>query len=489
MTPIAAEQASHHHRRSAIRPAALVGMALGYLAIVTAIALQAAQPRTRMLAVAGAPAELACPASPVPALAGPSYAGKTLRNLNFAHQDLRNADFSGAVLDGVVFIGANLQGASFRGAKFTNSLNGESATALPTDFSEADLGSTCFIGADFQASAAPVYMTGANLACADFSAVDISRLNVIFGPQLILGSAPDCQTRFRWTVMNCEFIDQWPQLDLSHGSLGACAAGPGATALIGRNFDKASMAGFSFYQAELAGTSWRGAQLQGANFAYADLSNAVFVGAQLGVQPGTGSTLAPANFTGAFMLGADLTSADLRSVTLAGAHIYGGNQANGGVSFVNASLDGADLSGALIPAGVFSGSLTNASFNAAMLVNATFSGANLSYARFNSAYLQGVDFSAASSMNGTSLNNASVATAAGSWSFTEQDGTPYTYPYGATKLGLAATTADAFCPSSETGPCTGTKLTPLDGGPYPPVPACTPAPPTWTNCLPPVPRP
>jgi hypothetical protein len=157
------------------------------------------------------------------------------------------------------------------------------------------------------------------------------------------------------------------------------------------------------------------------------------------------------------------------------------------VSFVRTRLDSADLSKAILPAAVFSGSLTSASFDGAMLVNAIFNGADLSFTKFVGAYLHGTDFSTASSMQGTSLNNASVSTADGSWTFTEQDGTPYTYAYGATKLGLAATTNTAFCPDSDTGPCVGAKLTPVSGGPFPPVPACVPKPPRYDNCLPPVP--
>lgn len=473
--------------RRLFHPVVIAVIVLMNLAAATAVGLKAQQ-RPRALAVANAPTDLSCPDSPVRNIVGPNFSGKTLVNQNFAYQDLRNANFSGAVLDGVVFIGANLQGASFRGAKFTNAQNGvEAATALPTDFSEADLTGACFVGADFQAKAAPVYMTGANLACADFSVTDISQLNVVFGPQLKLGDGTTCRTRFRWTVMNCEFIDQWSQLDLSHGALGACAAGPGKSVLKGRNFDNAAMDGFNFYQAQLHGTTWRNTQLHGANMAYTDLSGAILIGAQMGVQPGSGSSLTPANLTGAYMLGVDLTDADLRSVSLVGAHIYAGNQANGGVAFVRTRLDSADLSSAVIPAGVFSGSLTNATFDGTVLANATFNGADVRYAKFVNAYLHGADFSSASSMDGTSLNNSSVSTVAGYWSFTEQDGTPYTYAYGVTQLGLAATSTGAFCPNSDTGPCIGNKLTPVKGGPYPPAPACVPKAPRYDNCPPPKP--
>jgi len=451
---------------------------------------------------ADAPNDLACPAQPAGPAQPANYANKTLVNVNFAWRDLRNADFSGATLDGVIFVGANLSGANFKNARFTNSLNGSNAANLPTDFSEAKLGSACFVYANFEATAAPVYLTNADLTCADFSGTDISRTNAIFGtaPQVTPGDS--CRTRFTWTTLNCEFIDVWPQLDVSNSALGTCARGTTNTALVGRDFTGARMDGFDFFQANLAGVTFNQTQLHGANLAYSNLKGAKLVGLQGGVQPGSGSALSAVNLTGAYMVGVDLTDADLRSATLAGAHIYGGSAANGGVNFVRTRLDSADLSGALLPAAVFSGSMSNAVFDCvnkvlpdktvvsdcAVLVNAVFNGADLSFAKFNSTYLQGANFSAAASVHGTSLNNASVSTASGTWSYTEQDGTPATYGYGATALGSIGTGTGAFCPNNGASPCnTAAKLTPVSGGPFPLIPKCVPKGPRFDNCLPPKP--
>jgi uncharacterized protein YjbI with pentapeptide repeats len=286
--------------------------------------------------------------------------------------------------------------------------------------------------------------------------------------------------------MNCEFIDLWPKIDLTHSSLGACAAGSTSTVLIGRDFSGAQMNQFNFFEAELHNVNFSRASLIGANFAYSDLRGAKLIGAQLGVAPGSASTQPVTNLTGAYMLGVDLTDADLRSANINGAHIYGGTALNGGVSFVRTRLDSADLSNALLPAAVFSGSLTNAVFDSAVLVNASFNGATLTNAKFNNAYLQGTDFSSVSSINGVSLNNAGVSSAAGNWSYTEKDGTPVTYGYGATLLGAIATGGGAFCPDSSQSACsTAAQLVPIRGGPFPPTPTCVPRPPRYDNCLPP----
>jgi uncharacterized protein YjbI with pentapeptide repeats len=434
-----------------------------------------------------APLDLACPQQPAGPAQPANHAGQTLVNVNFAWRDLRNADFSGATLDGVIFVGADLRGANFRNARFTNSLNGSKAANLPTDFSEAKLGSACFIKAAFQATAAPVYLTNADLTCTDFSGTDISKLNAIFGDAPLVTPGSSCRTRFTWATMNCEFIDLWPQVDLSNSALGACAAGPTPTVLVGRDFTGAMMDGFDFYQANLAGVTFSNAQLHGANLAFTNLKGAKFIGAQGGVQPGTGSSVSAINLTAAYMVGVDLTDADLRSATLTGAHIYAGTATNGGVSFVRTRLDSADLSGALLPAAVFSGSLTNAVFDSAIMPNASFNNADLSFAKFVSTYLHGVDFSKASSVHGTSLNNAAVSLAAGNWNFTEQDGSITTYAYAATLLGAIGTGSGAFCPSNEVSPCTGTKLNPVANGPFPPVPKCVPKGPKYDNCLPPKP--
>jgi len=119
-------------------------------------------------------------------------------------------------------------------------------------------------------------------------------------------------------------------------------------------------------------------------------------------------------------------------------------------------------------------------FNQTVLVNATFNGANLTDAKFDTAYLQGTNFSTASSVFSATLRNAAVSTTSGTWTFTEQDGTPFTFSYNATALGAFASDASVICPNNASGPCTANKLTPVANGPYPPQPACVP---TYQFCF------
>jgi hypothetical protein len=66
--------------------------------------------------------------------------------------------------------------------------------------------------------------------------------------------------------------------------------------------------------------------------------------------------------------------------------------------------------------------------------------------------------------------------------YTEQDGTPYTFSFGETVL---KTDDSVICPDSSNGPClTADSLCPVDMGPNPPIPMCTPVPEyCHLNCL------
>jgi hypothetical protein len=189
----------------------------------------------------------------------------------------------------------------------------------------------------------------------------------------------------------------------------------------------------------------------------------------------------------------DLTDADLRSVDLTSAHLYGDQQQT---LLVRVRLDSANLANAICSGAHFSGSLNNAVFVGAQLVNTVFNDATLTGTKFDDAYLQGTDFSAARSVRGAVLSNAAVSGAAGTWSFTEMDGTPFTIRYEATKLGPLATDNSVRCPNGALGPCCadanvsaclGAKLKPVRNGPFPPMPACVPRPPRYDNCITPMP--
>ena len=87
-------------------------------------------------------------------------------------------------------------------------------------------------------------------------------------------------------------------------------------------------------------------------------------------------------------------------------------------------------------------------------------------------------------MLGVTLRNAAVSTAPGSWTFTEQDGTPFTYEYAATQLGALATDPSIICPNNANGPCGPGTLTPVNNGPFPPIPPCVPSREfCYENCL------
>jgi uncharacterized protein YjbI with pentapeptide repeats len=267
---------------------------------------------------------------------------------------------------------------------------------------------------------------------------------------------------------------------------GGCNFPDGTTQFKGANLQYAYLENVGLVEADLENTDFGHAFLIGADLNFANLMGANLASAQLGVAPGSG--VKAATLSNAFMINVDLTSADLRSVDFHGAHIYG---AATDALFVGAQLDSADFTDAILSGAVFSGSLTSAVFDGAQLVNATFNGATLTNAKFTNAYLQGADFSTAETVTGMNLSNAAVSTnltstkctliPPGAWTYTEQDGVPYTYSYGETKLKSDGTVT---CPDNHIGNCTsGDSLCPIEMGPFPPVPACAPSPEfCWENC-------
>lgn len=268
---------------------------------------------------------------------------------------------------------------------------------------------------------------------------------------------------------------------LTDGSRGINLAGQdlsGTTQFAGLDLRGTNFNGASLYEADMNSADLSGASLVGSNLSYADLHGAKLVGTQLGVTPGSGAS--STRLVGAYMVGVDLTDADLRSADLSLAHIYGL------VNFTRTRLDSAAFSSAVLAEANFtSSSLNNANLYNATLINASFSGALLSNAKFDQAYLQGANFGGAAAMQGISMANAVVSTATGYWTYKEQDGTPSTYGYAATQLGVLGTSqASVVCPNGQFGPCsTAAQLTPLRGGPYPPVPPCIPQPPQYRNCV------
>jgi len=303
--------------------------------------------------------ELACPRSPSSAH-GKNFSGRTLTGANFTGQDLTNANFEGATLTSVVFINANLTGANFRNAKIADSQH----TALPTDFSFADLTSACFIGVQFQGT---TYFTYATLTCADFSQTDLSTGKAIFGDtSLDLNPQASCgRLAFRATIMNCELIGQWKGLDLSSANVSACKA-----QFKGHDFSGAVLAQVVFDGIDLTGTKWDGAVLTGASFQGATLDNATGL---------AGTTAQPSQLSGT-----KFNNASLKGVDLSNAHLYGAN-------FTNANLENASLSGAFLTnnPNATPPILDAAKFTGAHLKNVNLSSAKLSSVLFNNASFYG----------------------------------------------------------------------------------------------------
>ena len=326
----------------------------------------------------------ACPTSPSTA-SGRDFRGQKLDFVNFSRLDLTNANFQGATLKGAVFIGANLTGANFSNAKFVDT----GSPARTTDFSFATLQNACFIGASFAAS---TYFTYATLTCADFSLTDISTGNAIFGDEPLRYAPPSdtgCRTSFRRAAMNCEFMGDWKNFDLSDAVVVAC---------------RQELADHDFSGAMMAGLNFASMVLDGSNFAGANLMRAVFTGASLQcVGTGAakqcvdlskaqlqGANLSKANLTGANMAGAFLSS-DIKAnqpyaASLTGAHLKNVNLANAQLSGVDFSYANFFSSGPANPSGC-SSSAAGFTASCASAFGATMLGTN-----FTRAFLYGVDF-------------------------------------------------------------------------------------------------
>ena len=202
---------------ASVRMSAKVGAAL----LLLVLALMSGGRVGGQASVPSTPASGPTPACPPSLVAnGHDYHGLTLALCSFSGQDLTNANFAGATLTGVVFIKTNLTGGDFSGATFADSGN----ATLPTDFTFANLSNAKFVGAKFNG---PTYLTYATLSCADFSGpvsgtTDLSNGNAIFGDSPLDIDTKQCRPKFRGTTMNCEFVAQWNQLDMSNAKIAAC---------------------------------------------------------------------------------------------------------------------------------------------------------------------------------------------------------------------------------------------------------------------------
>jgi uncharacterized protein YjbI with pentapeptide repeats len=366
-----------------------------------------------------------------------------------------------AVAKGVTIQNTDLRGVSFGGADLTNSVFASNMLDQTTKFA------------------------GTTLAGVDFSQENLGR-SVDLSEALLSDT-----TNFAGAVLS-DFPNSQQGVNLScvvsaQTETGGCHFPIGSTQFKGANMQYATLANSGLTEVSLEGAMLNEANLIGAKLSFASLKGAKLVGAHLGVPPGMQGAAVLSN---AYMINVDLTDADLRTVDLSSAHVYG---AATDALFVRTLLDSADFTNAILAGAVFTdASLPAATFNGAQLVNANFDGATLSNAKFDGAYLQGADFSSAKAVNGMILSNAAVSTTLtstkctlippGSWMYMDQDGVPYTYAFGATKLKSDATVT---CPDGAGGPCTtGDSLCPIMMGPFPPIPPCVPAAQyCYENCL------
>jgi uncharacterized protein YjbI with pentapeptide repeats len=363
-----------------------------------------------------------------------------------------------ATAEGVILQNADLTNVSFNGADLTNSTFASNTLDNTSSFAGSILAGVDFTKQDLGKS---VDLSGAYLSqTTDFTGAGLSDATSQQG--VILSCIPDQGTG------GCDFPAQTMQFK-------------------GANMQYAQLDNVGLSQANLQNTNLANASLVGADLNFASLEGASLAGALLGVAAGSGSA---ASLRGAFMINVNLTDADMRGVDLSEAHLYG---ATTDALFVRTHLESVDFTAAILAGAVFTNAfLTNATFNGAQLVNANFDGADLSGGKFDDAYLQGADFSTAALVTGMSLSNAVVSTTLtstmctlilpGYWTYMDQNGTPYTYQYGETKL---QTDDTVVCPNGERGPCaTGDSLCPVNSGPYPPIPPCIPvAQYCYENCL------
>ena len=404
-----------------------------------------------------------------------------LELVDFRNVDLSGARFLGTAMSGVDFSGATLTGASLTGGPGACTMvmpsqpvvttcdaqcvfGTEPTSGRITDFTSAILGSTDAPSVQLAGQKlSGVVLAGAQLTAGAFDGYDLSGSNLtgadLTGTQLN-------GANLQGVTLTSAMLDS---VQLNGANLDSVD-------LQGLIMTGAQLNDASLHEANLQGATLDNAQMVGARLNFANLKDASLRGVVAGVQPGTGAQ--GTQLGGAYMVNVDLTDADLRSADFSGAHLYGTAQ------LVGTLLDSADFSGAICAGAAFSGSLDDTVFNQTVLVNASFNGANLTDAKFDTAYLQGANFSTSTSVLGVTLRNAAVSTAPGSWTFTEQDGTPFTYNYAATQLGALATDPSVICPNNANGPCTPGTLTPVNNGPFPPIPPCVPSRDfCYENCL------
>jgi uncharacterized protein YjbI with pentapeptide repeats len=391
------------------------------LLLLTALLFQAG---TALQPMASAHAQSQAPCPNLPSNPpGPDFSNKDLSGMNFSGRDLRMANFSGSTLKGTVFINADLSGANFSGARV---LPSEREDLRPTDFTGAKLSNACFAAMSFKGRS---YFTYADVSCADFSRNNLSGGLAIFGASpLKIDAASACKPSFRGTVMHCEFVADWPRLDLGAGNgsagadLSACAKDLAGLRLDGAMLDGVNLSGAVLDGASLAGASLKEARLDNASLQCnarqcVDLHDANLQGASLVAANLSGANLHQAVLTGEpGKPAANLSFAHLRNVNLSNAQLTGANFSN--ANFYGTYAGKCDISGdnkngfTRDCASAYGAIMTGTLFTNAFLYGVDFAASTITGANFEGAVLVGAYFSAATI--GTSSNNVRT-TFAGAW--------------------------------------------------------------------------
>lgn len=346
---------------------------------------------------------------------GTDYSGRSLVGEDFAGKSLVNANFSGSDVSGANFEGADLTGADFTGATLAQ---GPEAQEM-SDFTSATLTNACFNAVSIKGSpSAPgASFQFANLNCTAITQTDITA--ALFGPS-IRAATPggNCRSSFAGTLMNCEFLAQWKDLDLSYANVAVCK-----DKLAGLDLSDALMSGVQFQYMNLAATNFTGATLDQTNLYSADLTGALFNGANLklatlsSVQAKnaqfknqaqlSGATLSYGNFQEAFFNGAVLQAADgIPAATLSFAVLE--NADFSGAEMIGVNMSGATLDQATL---IKSATIQNANFSNATLSNIKLQSAKLSGVVFDYADLIDADFTGATFLAGDNYRAASLVKA------------------------------------------------------------------------------
>ena len=219
--------------------------------------------------------------------------------------------------------------------------------------------------------------------------------------------------------MNCEFIDDWRNFDLTGAIVSACL-----TQLAGRDFSFAVMPNVDFSNGYLAKVDFSNASLQHANFSGANLTGASFQGAALSNNVGDNIS-ETATFEGAHLKNVNLSNAQLSGVTFTSANFYGSAAANSSAGCKTTQADNAGFAigcstafkaimtgTVLVDAYLFgvdftSAQIKGADFTNAVLTGATFVGATIESSgtgaptKFIGAHLQGTELGSAASADMT----------------------------------------------------------------------------------------